>query len=307
MLSDAMKQRFGRVVVLYGGTSSERPVSLKSGQAVLAGLLRSGVDAFGIDVGDDIISRLEQTRPDRVFIALHGPGGEDGTLQGALEFLGLPYTGSGVLASALGMDKMRCKQLWQGIGLPTAGYAELHEDSDWALVLRNLGGTVMVKPSREGSSLGMTRAASVDELRDAWHEAARLDDSVFAEQWLTGAEYTVAILEHRALPPIGLETDRGWYDYQAKYIADDTRYLCPCGLPPALEDELKVLAQKAFASIGCRGWGRVDVMRDAQGRFQLLEVNTVPGMTDHSLVPMAAKAAGIGFDELVVRILETSL
>ncbi len=307
MVTDAMKQRFGLVAVLFGGTSSERQVSLKSGQAVLSGLLRTGVNAVGVDAGPDIITRLEALGPDRIFIALHGPGGEDGTLQGALEFLGLPYTGSGVLASALAMDKLRCKQLWLGIGLPTAGFAVLDEQSNWSQVLSDLGGTVMVKPSHEGSSLGMTRASNPGELETAWREAARLDSSVIAEQWLSGAEFTVAILDGAALPAIGLETDRGFYDYQAKYIADDTRYLCPCGLPVAEEDELKALALQAFSSIGCRGWGRVDVMRDDQGSFQLLEVNTVPGMTDHSLVPMAARAAGIGFDDLVLRILESTL
>ncbi len=299
--------RFGRVAVLYGGTSAERAISLISGAAVLQALLDAGVDAVGIDVGLDIIGRLEDLAPDRVFIALHGPGGEDGTLQGALECLGLPYTGSGVLASALAMDKIRTKLLWQGLGLPTAPFAELRPDSDWRQVLDRLGGVAMVKPAREGSSLGMARAASAAELESAWRAAAALGDGVIAEAWLSGAEYTVAILDNQALPPIKLETDRGFYDYEAKYLRDDTRYLCPCGLSPQRQRELESLSLAAFNSLGCRGWGRVDVMLDGDGNFQLLEVNTVPGMTDHSLVPMAAKAQGLDFGALVVRILASAL
>lgn len=301
--SKSMAQRFGRVAVLYGGSSAEREISLISGAAVLKALLAQAVDAVGIDVGADIISRLEELNPERVFIVLHGPGGEDGTLQGALEWLGLPYTGSGVLASALAMDKLRTKQLWKGIGLPTAGFAVLEAGSDWDQVLANLGGAAMVKPTREGSSIGMAKATTGAQLNAAWREAANLGDEVIAEAWLSGAEYTVAILDGEALPPIKLETDRGFYDYEAKYLANDTRYLCPCGLAPEREAELKALSLAAFNSFGCRGWGRVDVMMDGDGHFQLLEVNTVPGMTDHSLVPMAAKAAGMDFDQLVLAIL----
>lgn len=304
--SSVMQQRFGRVAVLYGGTSAERPISLLSGAAVLHALLAEGVDAFGIDVGADIIERLVREAAERVFIALHGPGGEDGTIQGALEFLNLPYTGSGVLASALAMDKLRCKQLWRGVGLPTAPFAVLDAASDWAQVLADLGGVAMVKPVHEGSSLGMARVTTPAALAAAWREASALDSSVIAERWLDGAEYTVAILAGRALPAIKLETDREFYDYEAKYIANDTRYLCPCGLPPAREALLHELAQKAFASLGCRGWGRVDVMADAAGELHLLEINTVPGMTDHSLVPMAAAAAGLSFAELAVGILATA-
>ena len=302
----AMAARFGKVAVLYGGTSAEREVSLNSGTQVLKALLAGGVDVVGIDAGPSLVADLTALAPDRVFIVLHGPGGEDGTLQGALEFLGLPYTGSGVLASALAMDKMRTKLLWKGLGLPTADFASLNASSDWAAVLADLGGVAMVKPSREGSSIGMARAASAAELESAWRVAAALGDEVIAEAWLAGAEYTVAILDGEALPPIKLETERGFYDYEAKYLRDDTRYLCPCGLPAEREEALKALALAAFDSLGCCGWGRVDVMLDDSGNFQLLEVNTVPGMTDHSLVPMAAKARGIDFETLVLRILDTA-
>lgn len=305
-VTKSMANRFGRVAVLYGGTSAERDISLLSGAAVLAGLREQGVDAVGVDVGPDLVGALETMAPDSVFVVLHGPGGEDGTIQGALEFLGLPYTGSGVLASALAMDKQRTKQLWRGMGLPTAAFAVLGEDTDWAATLAELGGKAMVKPSHEGSSLGMARATTAAELEAAWRQAARLDNDVIAEQWLDGAEYTVAILDGEALPAIKLETDRGFYDYEAKYLADDTRYLCPCGLSPAREKALQDLSLRAFESLGCLGWGRVDVMVDSDDNFQLLEVNTIPGMTDHSLVPMAAKAAGLGFGELVVRILATA-
>ncbi|MCK9564221.1 MAG: D-alanine--D-alanine ligase [Bacteroidales bacterium] len=301
-----MAERFGKVAVLYGGTSAERDVSLNSGAQVLGALLAGGVDAVGIDAGPGLVADLGALAPDRVFIVLHGPGGEDGTLQGALEFLGLPYTGSGVLASALAMDKMRTKLLWKGMGLPTAAFATLDATSDWAAVLADLGGAAMVKPSREGSSIGMARATTAAELEGAWRVAAALGDEVIAEAWLAGAEYTVAILDGEALPPIRLETERGFYDYEAKYLRDDTRYLCPCGLPAEREEALKALALAAFDSLGCRGWGRVDVMLDDGGNFQLLEVNTVPGMTDHSLVPMAAKARGLDFEALVLRILATA-
>jgi len=260
-----------------------------------------------IDVGADLLQQLPQLSLTRVLIMLHGPGGEDGSLQGALQFLGLPYTGSGVFASALAMDKLHSKQFWQGVGLPTARFAVLNDSTDWQGTLDALGGVVMVKPSHEGSSLGMTRADSAAELKKAWVEAAALDSSVIAEQWISGAEYTVAVLNGEVLPPIKLETDHSFYDYNAKYLADDTRYLCPCGLDQDREAELKELALAAFNSLGCSGWGRVDVMCDQAGNFQLLEVNTVPGMTDHSLVPMAAKAAGYSFDELVLKILDTSL
>lgn len=306
-VSEAMKQKYGRVGVLYGGTSAEREISLISGNAVIAALHRSGVDLVAIDVGADLLQQLPGLSLARVLIMLHGPGGEDGSLQGALQFLGLPYTGSGVFASALAMDKLHSKQFWQGVGLPTAKFAVLNESTDWQGTLDALGGVVMVKPAHEGSSLGMTRADSAAALERAWLEAAELDSSVLAEQWISGAEYTVAVLNGEVLPPIKLETDHSFYDYNAKYLADDTRYLCPCGLDQDREAELKALALAAFDSLGCSGWGRVDVMCDQVGEFQLLEVNTVPGMTDHSLVPMAARAAGYSFDELVLKILDTSL
>lgn len=305
-MSGATGWRGGRVAVLCGGWSAEREISLQSGAAVLAGLRSAGVDAHAIDAGEDLLAQLIAAPPAAAFIALHGRGGEDGTLQGALEWLGIPYTGSGVKAAALAMDKLRCKQLWQGAGLPTASFSALDAGTDWARVLTELGGDLMVKPAREGSSLGMTRARSAAELEAAWRTAAAYDDSVIAETWLAGPEYTVAILGDRALPAIRLEVTGEFYDYEAKYLRDDTRYHCPSGLTAARETELQLLAQAAFTSIEGRGWGRVDVMADAQGRFRLLEVNAVPGMTDHSLVPMAARAAGLDFSELVLAILATA-
>lgn len=305
--SSSVNISLGRIVVLYGGQSGEREVSLKGGKAVLVALQTKGLDAHGLDLGPGWIAELEALQADHVFIVLHGAGGEDGTVQGALECIGLPYTGSGVLASALAMDKLRCKQLWQGIGLPTAGFAQLHQDSDWKELLAELGGEVMVKPASEGSSLGMAKASSANELQAAWHAADTFDSVVIAERWLSGAEYTVAILNGRPLPVIKLETDRAFYDYEAKYLADDTRYICPCGLSADAEQAMQALALRAFNSLGCQGWGRVDVMMSADGEPSLLEVNTVPGMTDHSLVPMAAAAAGLSFTDLLLEILQTSL
>lgn len=305
--SSPVNATLGRIVVLYGGQSGERDVSLKGGKAVLSALQAEGLDAHGLDLGPGWIAELEALQTDHVFIVLHGAGGEDGTVQGALECMGLPYTGSGVLASALAMDKQRCKQLWQGIGLPTAGFALLHKDSDWSALLVELGGEVMVKPASEGSSLGMAKASSGEELQAAWAAADAFDSVVIAERWLSGAEYTVAILNGRSLPVIKLETDRPFYDYEAKYLVDDTRYICPCGLSADDEQAMQTLALEAFASLGCQGWGRVDVMMTADGEPSLLEVNTVPGMTDHSLVPMAAAAAGLSFADLLIEILQTSL
>ncbi|WP_286805460.1 MULTISPECIES: D-alanine--D-alanine ligase [unclassified Marinimicrobium] len=292
----------GRVGVLYGGTSAEREISLQTGAAVLDALRQSGVDAVGIDIGADAIAQLQATPMDVAFIALHGPGGEDGRIQGVLEYMGIPYTGSDVSASALAMDKLRSKQLWAGIGLSTPEFAVVNADSDWDQILKNLGGDAIVKPAHEGSSIGMARVQSGAELAQAYRDAAHYDGSVLVERLITGSEYTVAILDGEALPPIKLETDHRFYDYDAKYLADDTRYLCPCGLDAEREQGLKALALQAFNSLGCRGWGRVDVMADHLGNFYLLEVNTVPGMTSHSLVPMAAQAAGLSFAELVVRI-----
>jgi D-alanine-D-alanine ligase len=306
-----MIEKFGRVGLLYGGTSSERDVSLMSGTAIHQALQNMGVDVVAIDAGNDLLQQLPDYKLDRVFIALHGVGGEDGTLQGALEYLNLPYTGSGVLASALAMDKLRCKQMWQGMGLPTTDFALLEADCDWAAILERLGGSVMVKPACEGSSIGMSRAATAEQLEKAWRDAAATDSdkqiAVIAEPLLPGPEYTVAILDGHVLPSIRIESNAEFYDYQAKYFSDQTQYLCPSELFEHREQELQELCVQAFESVGCRGWGRVDVMVDGQANFQLLEVNTVPGMTSHSLVPMAAKAAGLSFDQLVEKVLEVSL
>lgn len=299
--------KFGRVGLLYGGTSSEREVSLMSGAAVHQALQNLGVDVVLIDAQNDLLQTLPNHKLDRVFIALHGPGGEDGTLQGALEYLGLPYTGSGVLASALAMDKLRCKQMWQGIGLATADFAVLDSQSDWTGIMQCLGGKAMVKPASEGSSIGMSRAETPEQLQLAWKQAAEFDMTVIAEPLLEGAEYTVAILGDQALPSIRIHTDEVFYDYQAKYFSDATQYQCPSDLSPERETEIRQLSMDAFNTVGCRGWGRVDLMVDSNNKFQLLEVNTSPGMTSHSLVPMAAKVAGLDFDQLVLAILEESL
>lgn len=299
--------QFGRVGVLYGGTSSEREISLMSGEAIYAALKKVGVNVVAIDVQTDILLQLNQHNLDYVFIALHGPGGEDGTLQGALEYLQLPYTGSGVLASALAMDKQRCKQLWQGIGLPTCDFFILSEETDWHSVLASLGGKAMVKPACEGSSIGMSRVENVDQLKNAWQHAASFDSVVIAEPLLEGEEYTVAILANQALPSIRIRSEEVFYDYQAKYFSDETSYFCPSGLSEQRETEIRKLSLDAFNSLGCSGWGRVDLMVDSQGAFQLLEVNTVPGMTSHSLVPMAAIASGMDFDQLVMQILKGAL
>ncbi|SHF50009.1 D-alanine--D-alanine ligase [Modicisalibacter ilicicola DSM 19980] len=298
---------FGRVVVLYGGDSAEREVSLVSGRAVLASLQRSGIDARGYDLAAGGLTGLEALAPDRVFIALHGRGGEDGTLQGALELLGIPYTGSGVLASALGMDKQRTKQLWHALALPTPQSITLHPEADWKAVVERLGLPLVVKPVHEGSTLGISIVDSPDALKSAYREAARFDAAVMAERFIAGEEYTVSLLGDDVLPAIRVEVPSGFYDYEAKYHSDETLYHIPCGLSVEDERDLARLCRQAFEALGCRGWGRVDVMRDDQGRFWLLEVNTVPGMTDHSLVPQAAAHAGFDFDALVLRILATSL
>ncbi|MFZ5580699.1 MAG: D-alanine--D-alanine ligase [Pseudomonadota bacterium] len=299
-------KRFGRVAVLFGGWSAEREVSLKSGRAVLEALQAAGVDAHGIDADRDILNTLREGGYARAFIVMHGRGGEDGVIQGALELIGLPYTGSGVLASALGMDKQRTKQLWVGAGLPTPAFCVLHGEDDAAEAGNELDLPLMVKPALEGSSIGMSKVGHADDLPAAYRKAAGFGP-VLAEQFIQGEEFTVAVLGDEALPPIRLETTHDFYDFEAKYIANDTRYICPCGLPPEAEARLKALAVAAFRAVGARGWGRVDVMRDSEGDFWLLEINTVPGMTDHSLVPMAARAAGIDFESLVCRILETTL
>jgi len=298
---------FGRVAVLFGGKSAEREVSLKSGNAVLSALQAGGVDAFGIDVGDDFLQRLNSEKIDRAFIVLHGRGGEDGSMQGLLECAGIPYTGSGILASALAMDKLRTKQVWHSLGLPTPRHAVLTSQADCEAAAAELGFPLIVKPAHEGSSIGMAKADSLQQLQDAWQGAQSYDSEALVEQWIQGAEFTVAVLDGQALPPIRLRTPHTFYDYEAKYQANDTQYLCPCGLPPEQEAQLKALSLRAFEAVGCKGWGRVDVMQDEQGNFYLLEVNTVPGMTDHSLVPMAAKATGLSFGDLVLAILAGTL
>jgi D-alanine-D-alanine ligase len=299
-----MATRFGKVAVLLGGPSAEREVSLRSGAMVLAALRRRGIDAHGFDPAERGLDQLAAERFERVFIVLHGRFGEDGVIQGALEFLGLPYTGSGVMASALAMDKWRTKLVWQALGIPTPEYRVIDASSDWPRVAAELGLPIMVKPAREGSSIGISKVTSVEKLDQAFADAARYDSTVIAERFVDGAELTVGILGDEALPAIRLETPRTFYDYEAKYNAADTRYMLPCGLAPEREREVQALALAAFRALGASGWGRVDLMADAAGRPYCLEVNTAPGMTDHSLVPMAARARGMDFEELVVRILE---
>lgn len=303
----ASPAEFGKVAVLMGGWSAEREVSLKSGGAVLKALQARGVDAHGIDADRQIFRVLANGGFDRVFIALHGCGGEDGVIQGALEILSLPYTGSGVLASALGMDKLRTKQIWQGVGLPTPACRLVESAADLAAAAEDLGLPLAVKPSCEGSSIGISRVNEPSQFQAAWERAAACHSPVMVEPWIQGQEYTGAWLQGETLPLIRLETPREFYDYQAKYHASDTCYRCPCGLPEAREAEMRDLVRQAFAAVGGSGWGRVDLMVDNQDRPWLLEVNTVPGMTDHSLVPMAARVAGLSFEDLVWRILETSL
>ncbi len=311
MIDSHLKESFGRVAVVYGGNSSEREVSLKSGAAVLAGLQRAGVDAFGIDLyGESAdlepLRQMQEEDFDRAFLILHGPGGEDGTLQGALEILGKPYTGSGVAASAIGMDKLRTKQLWLGADLPTPPFAVCDQQSDLEAVVERLGSPMIVKPAHEGSSIGMSKVRSSVELSAALKTAEQYDRTVIVERWMSGDEYTVAVLDGVALPPILLVTNHDFYDFDAKYLANDTEYKFDHGLSPEQDKALRSLAEKAFAAVGCKGWGRVDVMQDENGEFQLLEVNTAPGMTDHSLVPMAARQQGISFEQLVVEILKTA-
>ncbi len=302
-------KRFGKVAVMLGGTSAERSVSLNSGNAVLAALLRQGVDAHAFDPATRSLGDLMADAFDRVFIALHGRYGEDGCMQGALELLQLPYTGSGVMASAIGMDKWRTKLLWRATGLPTADWAILNADSDFAAVEAQLGLPIFVKPAREGSSIGMTKVVAPGTLEAAYATAAEHDSLVLAEKFIDGAEYTVGILGDTALPVIRLEPaqDKVFYDFEAKYIRDDTVYHCPAGLDEAQEMALRKLALDAFRLLDGRGWGRVDIMAGRDGRPWLLEANTSPGMTDHSLVPMAARTAGIDFDALCLKILEQTL
>lgn len=306
-ISASEKSALGKVAVLMGGTSAERPVSLDSGSAVLKALVELGVDAFAVDVGENAAQQLSQTEFDRAFIALHGRGGEDGTMQGLLELLNKPYTGSGVMASALGMDKWRTKLVWDACDVATPKAFVLEDGSDWDSIMQALGGLAMVKPAREGSSIGMRKVHSSEGLAESYAFASQHDDLVIAEQYIEGPEFTVAILGGEALPAIQLVTTHDFYDFDAKYKANDTQYLLPSGLPDYAEGELQKMALKAFKLIGCEGWGRVDAMQDGDGNFWLLEVNTTPGMTDHSLVPMAASAGGLSFPALVVKILQQTL
>jgi len=289
-----------------GGWAAERDISLLSGNAVLQGLLERGVDAHAVDVDRNVLKLLGDGEYDRAFVVLHGRGGEDGVIQGALEVLQLPYTGSGVLGSALAMDKYRCKLLWQGMGLPTPGFAMIHRQEDLQAAAE-IGFPMMIKPAHEGSSIGMSKVENKDQLHAAWQLASRYDSAVLAEAWIEGPEYTVAIMGDQPLPLIRLETDNTFYDYQAKYESDETRYLLPCGLDVEQETDLQQLALSAFKGVAAAGWGRVDIMLDEAGEAWLIEVNTVPGMTDHSLVPMAANAAGMDFPELVWQLLAQTL
>lgn len=298
---------FGKVAVLMGGSAAEREISLNSGNAVYQALLRKGVDAVAVDVTGSPIDALAGVNADRVFNIIHGRGGEDGVLQAVLGVLGLPYTGSGVMASALSMDKLRTKLCWQGMGLATPKWFVLKGEQDIDDCIAKLGFPVIVKPAQEGSSIGMSKAHNREELMTALQLARQYRCDVYAEQWVHGQEYTVGVLDGEALPAIRLETPNVFYDFDAKYRANTTQYHCPCGLSAERERALQALAEQACQGVGVKGWARVDVFIDGSGESQLIEVNTVPGMTDHSLVPMAAKAAGVDFDELVWRILETSM
>ena len=299
-----MPEQLGKVAVLMGGPSAEREISLLSGNGVLAALREKGVDAHAFDPVTHSLFDLPREKFSRVFIALHGRFGEDGTMQGVLEWLSIPYTGSGVLASALAMDKLRTKRVWSAEGLPTAPYAVLTRDTNLKIVARKLGTPLFVKPASEGSSVGMSKVKRAADLEEAFAAAVNYDPVVIAEKFIDGPELTVAILGEQALPVIRIETPREFYDYEAKYIANDTRYLIPAGMSDRKEQEVRELCLEAFRALGCRGWGRVDLVLDRRGRPYLLEINTSPGMTDHSLVPMAARAVGLSYEDLCVKILE---
>lgn len=296
-----------KVAVLFGGTSAERDVSLQSGKAVLEGLIEAGVDAHPIDPKNYPLFRLREDGFTKAFIALHGRGGEDGTVQGILEYLQIPYTGSGVMASAVTMDKWRTKLIWQGLGLPVSPYIALQKDDfdagNWTKITDILGLPLIVKPSREGSSVGMRKVDAAEQLEPAIVEAFRFDDCILVEKWLSGPEYTVGIIGDEVLPSIRIQVAGTFYDYEAKYLSDKTQYFCPSGLNEKTEKQVRELALKAYRSVGCQGWGRVDIMADSDGGFYLLEVNTSPGMTSHSLVPMAARQAGTSFSQFVVKVL----
>jgi len=295
---------FKNVAVFMGGWSAEREVSLNSGRAVFDALCKQGVNATAIDVDRNISQQLQENKFSHVFNMLHGRGGEDGVIQGLLDVLEIPYTGSGVLGSALAMDKFRCKQLWRGIGLPTPDFLEIKNEADCHEALNILGLPLMIKPVLEGSSIGISKVKTADEMIPAWKKAEHCGGVIIAEKFIHGNEYTAAILGDQVLPMIRLQTDHDFYDYQAKYISNDTQYVCPCGLTEEKEAELGQLALKSFNAVMAEGWGRVDFMLDKDQQPWLIEVNTVPGMTDHSLVPMAARQAGISFENLVLRILQ---
>ena len=305
--SSIRPQEFGRVAVVMGGKSAEREISLKTGKAVLEALLSEGIDAVEMEPGPTFIEQLKQREIDRVFIALHGPGGEDGTIQGALELAGIPYTGSGVMASAIAMDKAKSKLIWQALNIATPSFQLLHEHEEtrqnWQLKVQY---PLAVKPVSEGSSIGIYKVNNELELKNGLAGARRFGETVLIEQWVEGDEYTVAILKDQALPAIGMSTTHEFFDFDAKYQDDDTEYSCPCGLTEQQEKQMAELSLAAFRTLDCTGWGRVDLIRDTQGKFWVIEVNTVPGMTDHSLVPMAAAAAGIQYSKLVLEILASS-
>jgi len=297
---------FGKVAVLMGGESAEREISLESGSAVHSALLKIGVDSHTIDYQKDSFEQLTNNNFDRVFLALHGRGGEDGTIQKKLESIGLPYTGSGSSSSALAMDKIKSKSIWRDGGLSTPNTIEINKNTNWDNVVEQIGLPIMVKPVREGSSFGAAKVEQKENLFSAWENASQFDDRVMAESWVQGSEYTVPILNKMVLPMIKLETKQEFYNYDAKYIDKDTKYICPCGLDKVLESSIGEISKKACELLGVSGWGRVDLMVDANKQEWLIEVNTIPGMTSHSLVPMSAKKAGISFEQLVTQILATS-
>ena len=295
---------FGKIAVLFGGRSAEREVSLMSGSNVLKALQQAGLDAHAFDPAEREIFELKRDGFNRVFIALHGRYGEDGTVQGALELMGIPYTGSGVMASALAMDKVRTKMVWNTAGIPTPRFEVVDAGSDWAGVAKRLGLPLIIKPAREGSTIGLTKVTAAAQLPDAYALASRHDPFVMAEEFIAGEELTAGFLGDQALPLIRIEAPQGNYDYQNKYFSDETKYHCPCGLPEAEELRIRAMVMKSAQALGCAGWGRADLIRRADGSVQFLEMNTSPGMTGHSLVPMAAKQAGLSFNDLVLRILD---
>lgn len=306
-LENISPRDMGLVAVLYGGESAEREISLQSGRAVSEALTNLDIEHRLIDVGPQVVSELQELQPNRVFIALHGRGGEDGSIQGVLEFLKLPYTGSGVLGSALALNKAQTKRVWQFEGLPTAPWVPLTEDTDWVEALEKLGGRAMIKPVSEGSSLGMRQADSAEELKSAYEFASQFDTSVFAEQWISGDEFTLSLIQGELMPVVQMNAADQFYTYDAKYLSEETQYLCPAPLSDEELKEVRNIVSRAFTSLGCEGWGRVDLMRDSTGQFYLLEANTIPGLTTHSLVPMSAAAMGISFDQLILLILDSAV